>query len=195
MHYPCFPFLMRSLSILCLCCRRSICRVGVTKASDRIETRMAGEGAIGLALFLRQGVAPQLERLVLSGCNMGAKELRHLSYVIQDGCCKSMQFLDLSSNSIKREGVTLIRRMFCKQFLPNLRVLDLSDNSLGDQGIGEFGNGFDLDCMAQVKALDLSRNHITDEGASIIYLYIRNHQWKRIEHLYLDCRAERNDQE
>ena len=154
---------------------------------------MAGEGMVGLALFLRHGVAPHLERLVLSSCNLGAKELAHLSYAIQDGCCASLQFLDLSNNSIKREGVELIRRMFCKQFLPNLCVLDLSDNSLGDQGIGEFGNGSDLHCMAQVKALDLSNNHITDEGASIIYLYIRNRQWRSLEHLYLDRRAEHVD--
>ena len=80
----------------------------------------------------------------------------------------------------------MIRGMLCKEYLPNLCVLDLSDNHLGDQGVGEFGNGSDLNCMVQIKALDLCHNHITDEGASIIYLYIRNRQWRSLEHLYLD---------
>lgn len=143
---------------------------------------------IGLVSLLRNGLLPILEELDLKNCNLGEKELLHLSYACQDGYCQSLQKLNLSSNAMKRSGILAIRRMLCKDHLPRLEVLDISDNKLGNSGITELGTPSDLKLLDQIKALYLCHNHITDEGASCIYLYIRNHLWKNLEKLDLNGR-------
>lgn len=148
--------------------------------------KLGDEGMIGLVRMLREGTLPSLEELVLKECCLSEKELKHLSYCIQDGFCKNLRKLDLSSNHMKHKGIVIIRRMLCKQYLPHLEILILDNNRLGNQGIEELGNASHINCMTQVKKLHLSHNQITDEGASCIYLYIRNNQWKSVEQLFLD---------
>lgn len=148
--------------------------------------KMGEEGIIGLVRLIRGSCVPCLEDLVLQQCSLSEKELSHLSYCIQDGFCKELTQLNLSSNNIKRKGIIPLRQMVCKQYLPNLQILNLNNNKLGNDGIEELGNASDINCMTQIKKLYLCHNNITDEGASCIYLYIRNKQWKSVEHLFLD---------
>lgn len=147
---------------------------------------MGKDGIIALVKLLRNECLPSLENLQLGDCGLSEKELYHLSYCIQDGYCKKLVELNLSSNKMKRKGVAAIQRMLCKESLPNLRVLNLSDNQLGNNGVEELSCVSSLNCMTQIQTLYLSHNHITDEGASVIYLFIRNKQWKSLEQLYLD---------
>ena len=148
--------------------------------------KLGEEGMIGLVALLRNNLLPVLEELHLKKCHLGEKELLHLNYAAQDGYCKTIRRLDLSSNGMKQTGIVAIRPMFCEVYLPLLEVLDLSDNKLGNNGITELGSAPDLKLLNQVKTLYLCHNQITDEGASCIYLSIRNRIWKNMEQLDLN---------
>lgn len=115
----------------------------------------------------KQGV--MIVQLNLSNCNIGGLGADKLGQAIHnDSGLHSLQYLNLSNNSIDDSGIYSLASNAKGNSTPSLRWLDLSNNWLTDNGVNSFHWAFKENKLYNLNYLNVSGNKITDTGAKTI---------------------------